>query len=119
MGAHVLVVDDEPLTRDALKAHLEQEGFAVDVAADGEEGLGMILAGAYDAVITDLVMPGMSGEEMLRKALAEKGATRALIICAGDSSTSALGGSVRVLQKPFAMPEMAAALRAVLEGPTR
>lgn len=62
----VLVVDDDPGIRETLRALLEEEGYAVSVASDGEDGLAALLASA-DPVVTllDLLMPNMSGEEML------------------------------------------------------
>ena len=66
--ASVLVVDDEPSTRDGLAALLRQDGFAVDVAEDGAEALEAIARAAPDVVLTDLRMPKVNGIELLERA---------------------------------------------------
>jgi DNA-binding NtrC family response regulator len=62
----ILVVEDDQTFRGLLTAILEDAGHAVDQAADGAEGLAMLKRGAYDLVLTDLKMPGMSGIELFR-----------------------------------------------------
>ncbi|MBP8181624.1 MAG: response regulator, partial [Acidimicrobiia bacterium] len=57
----ILVVDDEPRLAAAVKRGLEAEGFAVDVAATGDEGLWMATEVAYDAIVLDIMLPGISG----------------------------------------------------------
>ena len=64
----ILVVDDELIMRDSLKAWLEDEGFAVDIAASGPEALNHLSKQAYELMLVDIKMPGMDGVELLQKA---------------------------------------------------
>jgi len=64
----ILVVDDELIMRDSLKAWLEDEGFTVDMAASGPEALELLSKQAYRLMLTDIVMPKMDGVELLQKA---------------------------------------------------
>jgi two-component system, NtrC family, nitrogen regulation response regulator NtrX len=66
--AKLIIVDDEKSIRDALRDILEYEGYDVDEAKDGEEGLDMILKSAYDVALCDIKMPKMDGLELLLKA---------------------------------------------------
>ncbi|MBQ2080719.1 MAG: response regulator, partial [Treponema sp.] len=61
----LLIIDDEKNIRDGLAANFEMEDYNVKTAATGEEGLSLIEKGDIDLVITDLRMPGISGEEVL------------------------------------------------------
>lgn len=65
--ANILLVDDEKSIRKTLKEILEYEGYAVDEAQDGAEGLRMIQDGDYDVVLMDIKMPKMDGMEVLEK----------------------------------------------------
>src|SRR6266511_1904057 len=67
MGAHILVVDDDPLLASALRRPLAYEGFEVDVAASGEEALSRALDHAPDLVILDVLLPGIDGLEVCRR----------------------------------------------------
>jgi heterodisulfide reductase subunit A len=64
----ILVVDDELIMRDSLKAWLEDEGFTVDMAATGPEALDLLSKQTYQLMLADIVMPGMDGVELLEKA---------------------------------------------------
>lgn len=70
----ILVAEDEKPMANALRLKLQREGFAVDVAPDGEQAMAMITQGKYDAIILDLVMPKMNGFDVLEsiQELAEK-----------------------------------------------
>ncbi|HEX8171061.1 MAG TPA: response regulator [Thermoanaerobaculia bacterium] len=61
----ILVVEDDYATRHALRQILEQEGFAVDVAVDGEKAIGALAQHRYDAVILDIALPKLSGTDVL------------------------------------------------------
>ena len=61
---HILIVDDEPLVREAVTGQLTLQGHIVDSVANGSDALGRLLSGAFDVVITDRAMPGMSGDEL-------------------------------------------------------
>ncbi|NVB80823.1 MAG: response regulator [Kofleriaceae bacterium] len=65
-GGRILVVDDEPMVRDTLGQVLADEGYVVDVAVDGEDALDCIKAARPDAILLDLMMPGMNGRQFLQ-----------------------------------------------------
>jgi DNA-binding response OmpR family regulator len=69
----VLVVEDESLLRTMLKELLEAEGYTVEAAADGAEGLARVEAGGIDLVLLDLMMPGMNGLELCRRVREHEG----------------------------------------------
>ena len=71
MKYKILVVDDEKNIREGLAASLEMDGYSTACAADGEEGWKLFSKGDIDLVITDLRMPGMDGEDLMRRILAE------------------------------------------------
>jgi CheY-like chemotaxis protein len=63
----ILVVDDEPNVRGVISAHLHDEGHIVATAEDGQRGLERFMAGQWDLVLTDRIMPRMSGDELARE----------------------------------------------------
>ena len=63
----ILIVDDSDAVRTTLRLTLEFKGYDVSEAADGQEGLDLIRANAYDLVFCDLAMPGMDGHELIRQ----------------------------------------------------
>ncbi len=63
---HILVVDDEADVRDVIRLNLEREGFSVSSAADGPEALEVLNRARFDAVILDVMMPGMDGLAVCR-----------------------------------------------------
>ena len=63
--ARLLVVDDEPANRDLLSRHLRHEGYSVELAVDGREALELVGKRSYDLVLTDLIMPGLDGYQLL------------------------------------------------------
>ncbi len=71
-GARILLVDDDAAERSHVTARLEESGYAVTAAASGSEGLALLRDGQFDAVVLDLVMPGMSGLEVLRAARSDE-----------------------------------------------
>jgi DNA-binding response OmpR family regulator len=66
-GARILVVEDHPTMRDAMRLVLEGEGFAIDEASDGDSALEMVRADPPDLVFLDLNIPGVSGTDVLRE----------------------------------------------------
>ncbi len=91
----VLVVDDEIPIRDSIRDALEDEGVATLVAADGVEALAQLKSHDVDAVIVDLLMPGMSGVELLEQMQAEPELSQIpVIIVTSDPSRAPVGRTV-------------------------
>jgi two-component system response regulator MprA len=118
----VLVVDDEPAVRDALKRALWLEGYDVELAADGREALRALAARAPDAVVLDLLMPEVDGLEVCRRLRETGDRTPVLVLTARDDvADRVLGldsGADDYLVKPFALEELLARLRALLRRTT-
>jgi DNA-binding response OmpR family regulator len=119
----ILLVDDEPRILDFVRRGLQAEGFSVDVASLGEEGLRMAVSRPYDLVILDLVMPGLDGTGILRKLLARKPSQAVLILSALSDTTTKVTllelGAEDYLAKPFSLEELMARVRARLRGVAR
>src|SRR3954470_22487970 len=113
----VLVVEDEIKMAGLLRRGLSEEGLAVDVAGSGEDALLRASATEYDAIVLDVMLPGMSGFETCRK-LRERGAwAPVLMLTARDSVEDRIagldGGADDYLTKPFSLGELGARLRAL------
>jgi two-component system response regulator MprA len=65
MLPHVLIVEDDAVTRESLRRILESEGFRVDIAADGEKAVGQLAQRRYDAIILDVALPKLSGTDVM------------------------------------------------------
>ena len=116
-GERVLVVDDEPQMRRALRTGLEGHGYAVDVAEDGREALVAIASRVPDVVVLDLVMPVLDGFAVLRDVRAWSAVPIVVLSARGRESDKleALDlGADDYLTKPFGIAELLARLRAVL-----
>jgi two-component system response regulator MprA len=115
----VLVVDDERAVRESLRRALELEGYEVELAADGEHALARLRQGVpVDAVVLDILMPGIDGLEVCRRLRLEGNAVPVLMLTARaevDSRVAGLdAGADDYLSKPFALAELLARLRALL-----
>lgn len=114
----VLVVEDEPALANSLRRALGEEDFAVDLAADGDEGLYRILHVNYDAVVLDVMLPKIDGWTVLQKARAQKVRTPILILTALDQVQDRVRGlnlgADDYLAKPFATTELVARLHALI-----
>ncbi|WP_407320800.1 response regulator transcription factor [Isoptericola halotolerans] len=114
----ILVVEDETVLARALRRGLQAEGFAVDVASDGETGLRLALEGDHDVVVLDLMLPQRSGIDVLRTMRDEEVWTPVLVLSAkgtDDDVTRGLDvGADDYLPKPFAFTVLVARLRALL-----
>ena len=104
MARRVLVVDDDPGIRDALRMILEYEGYQVLTAADGKTALASLDADSVDAVLLDIKMPGMDGLEILDRIAEREAAPPVLMISGhGDIATAVEAtrrGAVDFLEKP-------------------
>jgi two-component system copper resistance phosphate regulon response regulator CusR len=114
----LLVVEDQTKHLESLKRGLEAQGYAVIAAATGEEGFEQATAGAVDAIILDLMLPGRDGLNVLRELRARGIATPVLILTArdtvGDKVVGLDAGANDYLVKPFAFAELLARLRVLL-----
>jgi two-component system OmpR family response regulator len=114
----LLVVDDEPRLTAALARGLGADGFAVDVASDGETALRLAATVGYDAMLLDLMMPKVSGYDVLRRLRAQEDWTPVLVLSAKDGEfdlADALDlGADDYLVKPYSYVVLLARLRALL-----
>ena len=113
----VLVVDDERRLARSLRVGLEAEGFAVDLAHDGVDGLWLARENRYDAIVLDLMLPGLNGSNVCETLRAEKDWTPILMLTAKDGEWDQVEGldtgADDYLTKPFSFPVLVARLRAV------
>jgi len=114
----LLVVDDERRLARALQHGLTREGYVVDVAYDGGSALDSALVGGYDAIILDLMLPVLSGYEVVRRLRAAEVWTPVLMLTAKDGEydeADALDeGADDYLTKPFSLVVLVARIRALL-----
>jgi two-component system OmpR family response regulator len=113
----LLVVEDEPALLRTLGRALREEGYAVDTAEDGAEGLRMAEAHDYDALVLDVMLPAIDGWEILRRLRLVK-ATPVLMLTARDATADRVRGLDQgaddYLVKPFDLHELFARLRAII-----
>jgi heavy metal response regulator len=114
----ILVVEDEQKVASFIKKGLEEEGYAVDVAADGEEGLALGLARVHDLIVLDIRLPKMDGLRVLQ-ALRQDHVTAAVLLLTvratiEDKVLGLDAGADDYLTKPFAFQELVARVRALL-----
>lgn len=117
----ILVVDDELRIASSIKQGLEQAGYAVDLAHDGEDGYNAAMADEYDAVLLDVMMPVLNGYEVVRKLRAQGNHVPVLMLTAKDQERDIVAGldygADDYLSKPFAFEVLLARLRALLRRP--
>ena len=114
----LLVVEDDPKIASFIRRGLMQEHYAVDTAADGEEGAAMAQDPAYDLVILDMMLPKLNGMEVLRVIREKRKSVPVLVLTANNSvgnTVAALdSGADDYLRKPFQFSELTARVRALL-----
>ncbi|MCR6632986.1 MAG: response regulator [Magnetospirillum sp.] len=116
--SHVLVVDDEPLIVDVLRDLFERQGLLVSTAANGLEAMRLLSTGSFDAVLTDLNMPGCGGAELVA-AIRQRDAPLlpVIVLTADDWAAQDLAtlGDIQILRKPAGITDILAALGRALE----
>jgi two-component system, OmpR family, copper resistance phosphate regulon response regulator CusR len=120
----VLVIEDEQKSASYLKKGLSEQGFTVDVARNGEDGLYSALSSPYDLVVLDIMLPQRDGWSVLSRLRGEGNETPVLVLTARDSVPDRVRGlelgADDYLVKPFAFSEFLARIRTILRrGPTR
>ncbi len=114
----VLVVEDERRLAAAVRVGLQAEGFAVDLAHNGPDGLHLAREGGYDAVVLDVMLPGLSGYKICERLRADGNWVPILILSAKDGEYDQADGldlgADDYLTKPFSYVVLAARLRALL-----
>lgn len=114
----ILIVDDEVSLAEGVRRGLVAEGFAVDVAHDGIDGLWLARENTYDAIVLDLMMPGMSGWKVCAALRDEGDWTPILMLTARDGDLDQVesfkGGADDYVTKPFAFNVLVARLRALV-----
>ena len=114
----VLLVEDDAHIAELLRMHLRDEGYAVVHAADGHAGLRELERGQWDALVLDLMLPGIDGLEICRRARAMARYTPIIIISARSSEVHRiLGlelGADDYLAKPFSVLELVARVKALI-----
>ena len=108
--SRILVIDDDPGVRDSMERTLRGAGYTVQSAASGEEGFELARGGAFDVILSDMRMPGISGLDILRK-LRDVSVDAGFIIMTGfgtvDTAVEAMKlGAVDFVQKPFFRDEL-------------
>lgn len=117
-GKRILLVEDDAHIAELLRMHLRDEGFTVEHAADGEAGVALLERGTWDAMVLDLMLPGVDGLEICRRARAMARYTPIIITSARSSEVHRiLGlelGADDYLAKPFSVLELVARVRAMV-----
>mgnify|MGYP000730495036 CR=1 FL=1 len=114
----ILVVEDEQSMVMGLKDNLEFEGYEVDTAMEGLEGLQKVLHGSYDLILLDVMLPGVSGFDICKTARKERVETPIILLTArGEEIDKVVGlelGADDYITKPFSLRELLARIKAIL-----
>jgi DNA-binding response OmpR family regulator len=117
-GGRILLIEDEPRVADFVARGLRAEGYAVDVARNGREGLETARGGGYAAVLLDLMLPGLGGRDVCTALRAAGDQTPVLMLTAMDTIEDKVDGLLigadDYLAKPFAFDELLARLTALI-----
>ena len=115
---HILIIEDDRKMSDYVRQGFERSGFTCQVVFDGEEGLAAVMQGGYDAAIVDVMLPKMTGIELIRRARAAGRVLPMIVLSArGSVEAKVLGleaGGDDYLAKPFSMTELIARVQALI-----
>ena len=119
MGEHILLVEDEEKLARMVEMELKYEGYTVEKAFDGRKGLERALSGEFDLILLDIMLPQLSGMEVLRR-LRKESQVPVIMLTARDSVMDKVSGldsgADDYVTKPFAIEELLARIRAALRG---
>ena len=122
MAERILIVEDEAKLARFVELELKHEGYDVDKAADGREGLNLMESGGYDLVLLDIMLPGLNGLEVLRRARRTVD-TPVIMLTARDTVMDKVTGldmgAEDYVTKPFEIEELLARIRACLRKSAR
>ncbi|MGH2683900.1 MAG: response regulator transcription factor [Actinomycetota bacterium] len=117
VGERILVVDDEPIVREVLSRYLARDGFAVDIAEDGEVALQAFETAPPDLVLLDLMLPRLDGTEVFARIRERSDIPVIMLTAKGQEADRIVGleiGADDYVTKPFSPREVVARVRAVL-----
>ncbi len=117
MSLRVLCIDDDVRLYELLASYFRPNGVTLEHAADGMKGLAALAAGVFDAVLLDVMMPGIDGLEVCRRIRLQSGIPVIMLTARGDEADRVVGleiGADDYVPKPFSPRELLARLRAVL-----
>ena len=117
----VLYVEDATLLADAVKHNLEKQGITTDLASDGEDGLNKALKDIYDCVVLDIMLPKLSGTDILKRMREKNVQTPVIMLSALSEVETKVGhldkGADDYLAKPFKTAELVARIKALVRRP--
>ena len=120
MAGRILIVEDEGTLRESLKRVLSREGYVVDAVDSSESAIAVIGQKAFDLVVTDIILPGISGMELLKKCRQKNSTLIVIIITAYATIESAVeairAGAFEYLVKPIIHEELKAVIEKALAG---
>ena len=118
MNEHILIVEDEEKLARFVELELLHEGYQVSKSSNGREALAMAVAGDFDLILLDIMLPGLNGLEVLRRLLQDH-PTPVILLTARDAVMDKVAGldagAVDYITKPFAIEELLARIRVAIK----